>query len=137
MATLKANKLSKKVYSGEVGDASVFVTSYVAAAAQIADKIQWAQLPAGIEIVDISLVNDAMGASSTLNIGFEYVDSANGAAEPTAFKAATDVSTAGKQTTAFHPRYFADDVILTSVVAGGAITGKVSLIITYRFVGTL
>lgn len=137
MATQNANRLSKKPYSAAEGDASFFTSSFVAVATPIADVIRWAQMPAGVEIVNVELVNDALGASTTLNVGFEYVDSSVGSAEPAAFQAAASKVSAGKSSGAFHPRTFNDDIYITSTVAGGAITGKVSAIIHYRSIGTL
>jgi hypothetical protein len=137
MAYQNANRFLKKPYSAAEGDASIFTSSIVAAAIQIGDVIRFAEMPPGVEIIDAQLVNDPLGGSTTLNLGFEYVDSTVGSAEPTAFQAAASKASAGKTSGAFHPRTFNDAIIITSTVAGAAITGKVSAIITYKSIGTL
>ena len=137
MANREGEKLKRKPASGEYGDACLFISKFVAAATPIADVVRFAELPAGCEVIDINLVNDALGASSTLSIGYEYVDSSVGAAAPAAFKAATTTASAGKLTTAFHPQMFNDNVYVTATVGGAAITGTVTVIISYRYVGTM
>ncbi len=137
MATIKASKLNRAPMNSAQGDACFFTSSVVLAAAAIADVVEFAQLPAGCEVIDVQLVNDALGASVTLNAGYRYVDSTVGAAAPAAFQAAASKSSAGKTPGAFHPVIFNDAIVITSTVAGAAATGKVTAIITYRFIGTM
>lgn len=137
MATIRASKLNRSPMNSAEGDACVFTSSVTLAAAAIADVVEFAQLPSGCEVIDVQLVNDALGASVTMNVGYRFVDPANGAAAPTAFQAAGAKSTAGKTSGAFHPTMFNDPIVVTSTVAGAAATGKVTAVITYRFIGTM
>lgn len=137
MATLESSKLKVATYNGEDGNLSVADASYTAAAASIADVIRMVELPAGSRIVGVNVVNDALGASSTLACGYEYKDSANGSAAPAAFKAATATSSAGGFSGAFHPlATFQDPIYVTLTVGGAAITGKVSVIVYYESAGS-
>lgn len=137
MATITASKANRAPMNSAQGDLCAFTSSVTLAAAAIGDVVEFAKLPAGCEVIDVQLVNDALGASVTLNAGYKYVDSTVGAAAPAAFQAAAAKSTAGKSSGAFHPTVFNDPIVITSTVAGAAATGKVTAIITYRFIGTM
>lgn len=137
MAAISASKLKRAPMNSAQGDACIFTSSVTLVAAAIADVIEFAQLPAGCEVIDVELVNDALGASVTLNSGYRYVDPAIGSAAPAAFQAAAAKTTASKTSGTFHPVIFNDPIIVTSTVAGAAATGKVTAIITYRFIGTM
>lgn len=137
MAAIKSSKLNRAPMNSAQGDLCAFTSSVVLAAAAIADVIEFAQMPAGCEIIDVQLVNDALGASVTLNAGYKYVDSTVGAAAPAAFQAAASKASAAKTSSTAHPAIFNDPIIITSTIAGAAATGKVTAIITYRFIGTM
>lgn len=137
MAVIQSSKLRRSPINSANGDACIFTSSVSLAAAAIGDVVHFAQLPAGVEVIDVQLVNDALGASVTLNSGYAYVDPSIGAAAPAAFQAAAAKTSAGKSNGAFHPVIFNDPIIVTSTVAGAAATGKVTAIITYRFIGTM
>lgn len=131
-----AQKLSVIPKNGSNGDACMFTSSFQAAATPIADVIRFAKLPAGVEIVNVDLVHDAMGASSTLSVGYEFVDSADGAAAPAFFLPAAASTAAQKRPSANHPIELNAPSYITATIGGGAITGKVTAIIEYRFLGT-
>ena len=101
---------------------------YEAAAAQIADTIVIAELPAGAVVHDILMQFDALGAA-TLNCG-----DANTAA---LYKAAVDVSAAGDDNTILvdGAQYVigtnADDERIILTVAGAAITGTIKTAVLY------
>jgi hypothetical protein len=135
MAYVDSSKLRRAPANGEFGDLCTFPSSVVLAANPIADVIRFAQMPAGCEIIDVALVNDALGASVTLNAGYEYVRASDGAAVPAAFQAAAAKSAAGKSVGAFHPIEFDSPINITATIAGAAATGKVTALITYRFLG--
>ncbi len=137
MATLLAQRYARKPANGEWGDASIFSSSIILAAAPIADVINFASLPAGCEVINVELINDALGAGVTLNCGYAFVDPTNGTAVPAYYQAAASKATAGKTSSVAHPITHNDPTDVTATIAGGAATGKVTAIITYRFVGTL
>src|SRR5690606_17420859 len=114
MATIKSSKLNRAPMNSAQGDACIFTSSVTLAAAAISDVIEFAQLPAGCEVIDVQLVNDALGTSVTLNAGYRYVDSNVGSAVPAAFQAAASKSSAGKSSGTFHPIVFDDPIVITS-----------------------
>lgn len=136
MANQDAQKFNVIPKNGEYGDACTFTSSFVAAATPIADVIRFAKMPAGVEIISVDLMHDAMGASSTLSVGYDYVNSADGSAAPAFFLAAAASTSKQKRFSAEHPIEFQVPTYITATVGGGAITGKVTALINYRFVGT-
>lgn len=120
--------------NGEYGDANVFVSEFIAAATPIADVIMFAKMPAGCQILGVELINDALGTSSTLSIGTEEV--ASGVANPTALRGATASNNAGSIRSTVHPITLDVPTYITATIGGAAITGKVTALISYRFVGT-
>jgi hypothetical protein len=136
MANQNAQKLSVIPKNGSNGDACVFASSFQAVATPISDVIRFAKMPAGVEIIGVDLVHDAMGASSTLSVGYEFVDSADGAAAPAQFLAAAASTSAQKRPCAAHPIELQAPTFITATVGGAAITGKVTAIVNYKFIGT-
>lgn len=137
MAYREGTKLKRKPANGEYGDSCLFTSQFTGASTPVGDVIRFAEFPAGCEVIDVDIVNDALGASSTLSIGYEYVDSSVGAAAPAYFKAATATSAAGKIDGVAHPIQFNDSVFITATIGGAAITGLVTAIVSYRYVGVL
>lgn len=135
MATINSSKVNRVPANGEYGDACFFPAPVTLTAAAIGDVIRFAKFPAGTEIIDVALVNAPLGASVTLNAGYEYVNSADGAAAPAAFQAAASKTSAGKTVGAFAPVEFDSPFFVTSTVAGAAATGLVTAVISYRFNG--
>ena len=73
MATINAPSLKDVQSSGDYG--TVHSHGYVTlAAAAIADKVRLVKLFAGTKIYNIKMVNAVLGASSTVALGFEYVN---------------------------------------------------------------
>lgn len=136
MANIDSSKLKRTPINGEYGDTCTFTSSVTLAAGAIADVIRFAQMPAGCEIIDVALTNDALGAGVTLNAGYDFVRGADGVAVPAAFQPAASKAAAAKTVGAFHPVEFDSSIYITSTIAGAAATGKVTAQITYRFLGT-
>lgn len=137
MATVNASAMGKAPMNGEYGNLSGRVSKITLAAQASGDVIRFTDLPAGAEVLNVEAVNDAMGASTTLALGYEFIDSNDGAAVPAAFKAATSTATAGKLTTAFHPIQIERPSRLIGTIGGAAMTGTISAIVTYIFKGTM
>ena len=137
MATLNAQKLKKIPSNGQHGDACIFTSAIVLAAASVADVVYFAELPPYCEVIDVELVNDALGASTTFNCGYAYVDSTVGSAAPTAYQAAASKTSAGKTRGTFHPILHEHATYVTATLAGAAATGTVTAIIHYRYIGSM
>jgi len=106
----------------------VFQDSYEAAAAQIADTIEIARLPADQTIVDIKIYFDALGAA-TLDIGDS--DTVN------RYMDAVDVSAAGSNSLdeiggqSYVTGTNDGDTSIIATVIGAAITGTIKTVVTY------
>lgn len=122
--------------AGANGDACSFTSSFTFAAAEIGTRVEWAKLPPGTELQEVVLINDALGASSTLGVGELFDSTADGTTAAASLTAAASTASAGRIESAFHPRTYQVPVTITSTVAGAAVTGKVTAIIKYRYIGT-
>lgn len=134
MATLNAPSLQDTQYSGDcpLANAHGYITL---ASAQIADKVRLVKLYAGTKVYDVKMVNAALGASTTVSVGYEYVNGEAGGTA-TSFIAATSTSSAaGTRQTTVAPIILAYDAYITATIAGGAATGQLDVITTYEFKG--
>lgn len=132
---MESKSFRKLPIAGEYGDACCFVTSVDLSSAAIGTRIDWAKLPPGTQLTEVTLINDALGASTTLGIGELFDKAADGTTSATSLGTAASTASAGRRDSAFHPRIYNSNVTITSTVAGAAATGTVSAIIKYRYVG--
>lgn len=131
----EAQGFSKMPMAGPYGNSSLVARSITLAAAAIATGIDFIELPPGTKLNDVKLINDALGASTTLSVGLRYPN-ADGTDSATALLAAASTSSAGARTGAFHPMTFDTPLVVTGTVGGAAATGKVTLHVIYEYVGT-
>lgn len=133
MATINAPSVQDVVYSGDcpLAVAHGYITL---AAAAIADKVRLNKVYAGTKVYGARMVNAALGASSTISLGFEYVNGESGGSV-NAFIAATATSSAASTLSAAAPVVLLYDAYITATVAGGAVTGQLDTIVTYEFKG--
>lgn len=131
---IKTNEQSGKV--------RIAFAEYEASSLQIADVIQFFNLPNGARIIDGYLANDALGASTTLSVGFAAHTNAAGttvSASAANFLAATSTSSAARTDIAATIALGSGSVVdankdgmpITATLAGGAATGTIYLIIRY------
>lgn len=135
MATINASSLSTTQYSGPVPAAHAH-GSHVFAAASVGDKVRLLKLFAGTKIYGAKMINAALGASSTVSLGYEYVDGQAGGGAA-ALIAATSTAAAAKTDTASAPIILAYDAYITATVGGAAATGQFDTVINYEHQGTL
>jgi hypothetical protein len=135
MATINAPSLQDTVYSGDcpLANAHGYVTL---ASAQIGDKVRLNKVYAGTKIYDVKFVNAALGASTTVSIGYEYVNGEAGGSA-TALMAAAATSSAGtsRQSGNIPPVTMDYDAYIIATIAGGAATGKLDVVTSYEFKG--
>ena len=100
------------------------VSTYQASALQIGDVVEMMKVQSGVTVVGGALIFEALGASTTLSVG-----DGGGVAD---LLAATSTSSAGTAQILsggkFPKKYTADDTIDIKL-AGGAATGKITLIV--------
>lgn len=133
MATLNAPTLLDTQYSGDC-PAAYAHGKITLAAAQIADKVRLVKLFAGTKITDLRMVNAALGASTTVSVGFEYADGQAGGGAA-ALLAATSTAAAASTRMAVAPVTLEYDAYITATVGGGAATGALDVCVCYEFRG--
>ena len=134
MATINAPSLQDTVYSGTcpLANAHGYVTL---AAAAIADKVRLNKVYAGTKIYDVRMVNAALGASTTVSLGFEYVNGEAGGGAAVLLPATATSSAAGTRQGAIAPVVLVYDAYITATIAGGAATGQLDVVTTFEFEG--
>jgi hypothetical protein len=133
MATINAPTLANTEYSGEAPLAPAH-GSIVLAAAPIATKVRLNRLFAGSKIYNCKMVNAALGASTTVSVGWEYADgSAGGGAA--ALIPATSTAAAAKTDSAVAPTVLTGDAYITATIAGAAATGQLDVMTEFEFKG--
>ncbi len=137
MADIEGKNLRTLQHNGEYGNARVAILQHTLAAAQIGDVVVLGKLPGGVRIHTSTLRNAALGASSTLTLGYRYINAAEGSDATAGLLAATATSSAARTTGAVDVVDIAtgSGVEIVSVVAGGAATGAISAIIEYDYPG--
>jgi hypothetical protein len=138
MAQIIASTMNNNPYTGEDGNSSTDHGYKLLAAAAIADTIDLLTIPAGAKMIEVCMINAALGALSTISLGYRNKDgTANAAGTNVALLAATSTVAAGKTRSVFAPIVFAKDAVLYATVAGGAVTGQLDVVTEYVYQGTL
>ena len=133
MATINAPTLQNTQYSGDCPLAKAH-GQITLAAAQIADKVRLVRLFKGSKIHGVKMINAALGASTTVSIGYEYANGEAGGSA-TALLAATATSSAATTRDSAAPVVMAYDAYITATVAGGAATGLLDVVTEFEFLG--
>jgi hypothetical protein len=138
MAKFFAIQFYDPVFAGEYGNLSAKAVNITAAAA-IADTIDFMVLPGKCRLLDWAMQNAALGAGSTISVGWRYADGTAGGSA-TALLPATSTAAAARTTPLTNTGIPIDvdkDIIVYGTVAGGAVAGRVDLRVEYEFRGTL
>ena len=133
MATINAPTLQDVQYSGDCPSAFAHGAVTLAAAA-IADKVRLVKLYAGTKVFEANMINAALGASTTVSIGFEYVNGEAGGSA-TAFIPATSTASAARVESAVKPIVLAYDAYIIATVGGAVATGTLDVIVSFEFKG--
>lgn len=135
MATINAPSLKDVQPSGDRGAIHAHGSITLAAAA-IADKVRLVKLYAGTKIYTTTMINAALGASTTVSIGFEYVDGQAGGTA-TSFIPATSTSAIAKTESIVKPVVLDYDAYVIATVGGAAATGALDVTVLYEHKGTM
>lgn len=130
MSTINAPTLQDVIYSGECPLATAH-GSTVLAAAQIGDKVRLNKVYAGTKVYDAKLINAALGASTTVKLGFEYVNGESGGNDA-AFVPATSTAAAAATRSAATPVSLAYDAFIIATIGGAAATGQIDSVLTFE-----
>jgi hypothetical protein len=136
MTIYVANQFLKPAYSGDDAYA-IAHGSYVLAAAQIGDKVRLRTLYAGSFVTEAKLINAALGASTTVSLGFEYTDGSDTTADDAALIPATSTASAAVTRMPGAPVKLLKDAYLVAVIGGAAATGQIDAVVGFEPTGTL
>lgn len=136
MAQIIASTMRNNPFTGEDGNRSGDHGKHTLAAAAIADTIDLLVIPAGSKLLGVAMINAALGATTTISLGWRNKDGTAGGSA-TALLAATSTAAAAKANSVFAPISFTNDVVLYATVAGAAATGQLDVVTDYIFQGTL
>lgn len=136
MATINAQSLPNVQYSGAYPSAHAHGYHLLAAAA-IADKVRLVKLYAGTKIYSARLITGAtLGASTTVSVGFEYVDGQAGGGAAVLVPASATTA-AGATASIVAPVTLLFDAYITATIGGAAASGQLDVVITFDPIGTL
>lgn len=122
MATVKAANTNTPVHAGEYGNYSKEGRRILElGGAASGTVVQSIFVHGGTTIHDLELRHQAMGTSTTLKVGYEYVDSANGAAVDDYFLAAASSASAGSRVSAALNLKLMYDAYITITVGGATV----------------
>lgn len=133
MATLNALTLQDTQYTGDCPAASAHGI-FTFASTPAADVVRMVKLYAGTKIYDLRLINAALGASTTISVGFSYVNGEAGGGAA-ALLAATNTASAASTRMALAPVTLDFDAFITVTVGGATATGRIDLVVDYEFKG--
>lgn len=133
MATINAPTLQNTMYSGDC-PLAVAHGQLTLAAAQINDKVRLVKVFAGTKFHDMKMINAALGAGVTVDLGFEYANGEAGGLA-TQWLTAQACATAGMNQSVAAPVTMAYDAYIIATVKGGAATGLVDVVGTFEFQG--
>ena len=134
---MEADQFRTPVSTGTYGNASVEVSKKTLVDAQIADVVDFIELPAGYQVTDLDAFNDALNSSTTMSYGYRYKDPTNGSAVPAYFLAAATSATLAKRSSTARPITFDYPVIITGTLGGAAADGDVIVSIKGKFRGSM
>ena len=135
MATINAPSIKDVQPSGDRG--AVHAHGYqTLAAAAIADKVRLVKLYAGTKVFTTTMINAALGASTTVSVGFEYVDGQAGGTA-TAFIPATSTAAIAKTESIVKPIVLEYDAYVIATIGGAAATGELNVTVLYEHKGPL
>lgn len=135
MATINAPSIKDVQPSGDLGAIHAHGSITLAAAA-IADKVRLVKLYAGTKVYTTTMINAPLGASTTVSVGFEYVDGQAGGTA-TAFIPATSTVSIAKTESIVKPIVLDYDAYVIATIGGAAATGALDVTVLYEHKGTL
>lgn len=139
MATFIAPSTLETQFSGQYGNSSIAHGTYSPSAQAVNDQIVLLKLFAGTKITGVDLLNGANGASTTLDLGYTFVDGSAGGSL-TAFFTAVGTAAASRARSATRPIYLTKDVYITATHKGavGAAAGAsnyIDVLVEFEFKG--
>lgn len=130
--TINAPSLLDVVYSGAAPFAAAHGYATLAAN-QVGDKIRLNKLYAGTKVYEAKAIVAALGANTTISLGYEACDGS--ASSPTAFINAAASASAGKLSSAVAPITIPYDAYVIATVGGAVANGQIDTVVQFEFQG--
>ena len=121
-------------YNGTHGNLSVAMLGIMLSAAQIGDVIVLGEFDSTIEVDDFRVDHAALGASTSVDLGFAYIND-DASDTPDAIADGLATVSAGSKRMAAKPVTAKGHSQLTATIKGGPATGAVDVTLFYRNVG--
>lgn len=110
------------MYSGTHGNSVKEVLKAMLAADAAATEFNMGVIPAGVEITDLSVVTDNLGALTNVDVGYRYVDPDHGT-DSVAYWGNFTTATAARLASSAKPVRFENAVMVVATLKGAAGTG--------------
>lgn len=133
-----ADKVDVSAWQGRVRQ--IYDEIDLSAALALNDKVYMGKLPKGAKVVEAILAFPDLGTTGQFDVGYEYVNSADGTSDPDAFLNDVDVNSAAatvKMSDQANMAGFGVEmageayIVVTAVAATTATSGKVKLCVQY------
>lgn len=123
--------------AGEYGNACVAVFQDAFAADAAGTILQLGRLAGSIDIHRVTVKTADMGSAQTMDVGFRYLNSADGTSNPDAFADGVDTGTAAAVNTWVGKESIAagEGVEIVAQNIGDAATGEIIVIVEYNYKG--
>lgn len=123
-----------QVMNGTYGDANLAVMYVVFAGEAAATVVDMGALPPTAQVTDVIVKHDALGASVTLKAGYASIDGSVAAVDDY-FMSGVDGAAAGRADSIVHPVEFDTQSLITLTTGGAAATGRVTMLVSYKYRG--
>lgn len=133
---MDANNLAGVQHAGEYGNGSRAWSSATLAALADGSLVDFLEVPAGTDLYEAKLGNAALGASTTISLGWRYKDGSAGGSATAILAAASTVSAGSRESALITPIRFEKPAIIYATMGGAAGTGQLAVKIEYVHVGT-
>jgi hypothetical protein len=133
-----ADKIDVSAWQGRVRQ--IYDEIDLSAVLALNDKVYMGRLPKGAKVVEVILAFPDLGTAGLLDVGYEYVSSADGTSDPDAFLNDVDVNTAAGTVKMSDQANMVGmgvemageaNIVVTAIQATTATSGKIKLIVEY------
>lgn len=137
MTTILSPSLAETQFSGQYGNSAVATATYNPNAPQINDTVILMKLYAGTKITGMDFQNGTIGAGTSMNIGYQFVDGSAGNSL-TQFFAAQNTAATGRTRSTTRPIQINKDFYIVGTFLGAAgaaasVANYLDIIVEYEF----
>lgn len=134
MAVILGDNINDLQQYGHYGNLSVASGGKTLAAAAIADTVDLLKIDGPVEIEDVHMINAALGAATTIALGWRYQDGTAGGGAAVIFAAAA-TNAAGRVNMDKAPHKTNKSIVIYATVGGGVATGRIDIAARYKPLG--